>query len=85
MRSTRQSALVHGVIGGLRAGVIVAIWFLAVDLFAGDPLRTPARLGAALFGQPDTSSGVLVANLGHNPARWWRRSPTVGVVRFRTS
>ena len=61
MRSTRQSALVHGVIGGLLAGAIVAIWFLAVDLFAGDPLRTPARLGAALFGQPDTSSGVLVA------------------------
>lgn len=60
MRSTRHSALVHGVVGGLLAGAIVAAWFLVADLFAGDPLRTPSRLGAALFSQPDASVGVLV-------------------------
>jgi hypothetical protein len=29
--------------------VAVAVWFLAYDLAAGMPLRTPALLGAALF------------------------------------
>ncbi|MFV1986495.1 MAG: hypothetical protein ACC682_04400 [Gemmatimonadota bacterium] len=61
MRTTRQSTLVHGVLGGLLAGVVVATWFLAADLFAGDPFRTPARLGAALFGHPELSTGVLVS------------------------
>jgi hypothetical protein len=61
MRSTRQSALVHGVVGGLLAGGVVASWFLIADLVGGDFLRTPARLGAALFAQPEASSGLLVA------------------------
>jgi len=38
----------------------VALWFLVVDLIAGDPLLTPAQLGANLFGQPNVSRGVLV-------------------------
>ncbi len=60
MRSTRQSTLVHGVVGGLLAGVIVAAWFLVADIVAGDALRTPTRLGAAIFGRPETSAGLLV-------------------------
>ncbi len=59
MRATQQSAVVHGVVGGLLAGAVVAIWFLVVDLLAGDPLRTPAQLGAALF-EPGASRATLV-------------------------
>lgn len=41
---TRQGA-VAGVIGG----IVVAVWFLIVDAAAGQVLRTPAVLGAAIF------------------------------------
>lgn len=46
-----QRALVHGALGGLLAGLVVALWFLAVDVAAGQPLETPARLGSAVLGR----------------------------------
>lgn len=49
MPSNRQAAIVHGVVGGLLAGFLVAVWFFVVDIITGDPFRTPTRLGAALF------------------------------------
>jgi len=49
MQKKQSVAVVHGVVSGLLAGVIVALWFLVADVIAGDPLRTPTRLGAALF------------------------------------
>ncbi|MCG8469008.1 MAG: hypothetical protein MJB57_12515 [Gemmatimonadetes bacterium] len=61
MKSTQQSVLVHGVVGGLLAGAIVALWFLVVDLVAGDPLRTPAELGGALFGRVGGGTATTVA------------------------
>jgi len=39
----------EGLLAGLAGAVAVAAWFLAYDLAAGVPLRTPALLGAALF------------------------------------
>ncbi len=68
MRSTRQASLVHGVVGGLLAGVSIALWFFVVDLFAGDPLHTPLELGRALFGVASNGgegSSVLLYTLLH--------------------
>lgn len=61
MKSRQQSAVVHGVVGGLLAGAVVAAWFLAVDVFAGSPLDTPATLGATLFDRPFAGSATTVA------------------------
>ena len=55
--------IAHGLIGGLMAGAVVATWFLVVDLLAGEPLATPAALGAALLGTESfsASAGAVVA------------------------
>ncbi|MGH7539720.1 MAG: hypothetical protein ACRELC_01855, partial [Gemmatimonadota bacterium] len=50
-----RDSLVHGVVGGLLAGALAAVWFLVVDLSAGEPLRTPSALGSALFGAQDAT------------------------------
>ncbi len=60
MKPTQPSVLVHGVVGGLLAGAIVALWFLVVDLVAGDPLHTPIELGGALFGGIGASTALNV-------------------------
>ncbi len=39
----------EGIAAGLIGAALVAVWFLAYDLFRGYPLRTPALLGAAVF------------------------------------
>ncbi|MFQ5945853.1 MAG: hypothetical protein ACE5NC_06320 [Anaerolineae bacterium] len=39
----------EGVIAGVLGAVLVAIWFLLFDAVQGQPLRTPALLGAAVF------------------------------------
>lgn len=62
MKPSQRSTLVHGVVGGLLAGAAVALWFFVVDLFAGDPLRTPYELGLALFGP--SSSGAVGPTVG---------------------
>ncbi len=61
MKSTQPSVLVHGVVGGILAGAIVALWFLVVDLVAGDPLHTPIALGGALFGGVGAGTALSVA------------------------
>jgi len=45
----RTHALREGITVGLIGAAIVMLWFFIVDLTAGEPLRTPALLGAALF------------------------------------
>jgi len=60
MRPNRQVAVLHGVLGGLLAGLVVIAWFLVVDLVGGDAMRTPTRLGAVLFGQSVTNRASLV-------------------------
>ena len=60
-RST--SVLREGLLAGLAGAAAVALWFFVHDLLAGEPLRTPALLGAALFGgirQP-SAAGVHAA------------------------
>ena len=40
----------EGIAAGLAGAGAVALWFFVRDLLIGEPLRTPALLGAALFG-----------------------------------
>jgi hypothetical protein len=39
----------EGLVAGLLGAAVVALWFLIHDLAAGQPLRTPALLGAAVL------------------------------------
>jgi hypothetical protein len=39
----------EGVLVGLIGAAAIALWFLVVDVIAGEPLFTPAMLGSALF------------------------------------
>jgi len=39
----------RGVVAGLLAGGVVAVWFFVLDLLAGHPLLTPAALGSSLL------------------------------------
>jgi len=43
------SWVVHGVIAGLIGASVIALFFLVLDLEAGQPLHTPQVLGAWLF------------------------------------
>lgn len=51
MRRSLQLHLVHGAIGGLVAGAVVAAWFLLVDLFSAEAFRTPAFLASLVLGE----------------------------------
>ena len=44
---SRSRYLREGIIAGLIAAAIVAVWFLIYDAARGQPFRTPALLGAA--------------------------------------
>jgi hypothetical protein len=46
---------------GLFGAAAVAAWFLALDLAAGHPLRTPAALGAALFLGAQHADSIVVS------------------------
>jgi hypothetical protein len=50
MQRSQSRALIHGAIGGLIAGLVVALWFLAVDLVAGRAFATPTTLANAVIG-----------------------------------
>jgi len=51
MERTTSDLTFHGVVGGVIASAVVAVWFLAVDLGAGDAFGTPARLASAILGE----------------------------------
>src|SRR6266576_1468533 len=55
MRRPAQAVIVHGVIGGLLTGLVVALWFLVADTVAGHPFRTPAVLGGVLLNREFTA------------------------------
>ncbi|HUF25770.1 MAG TPA: hypothetical protein VMM18_02215 [Gemmatimonadaceae bacterium] len=44
-----HSVVREGAIAGAIGASAVAVWFLVVDIIAGEPLYTPALLGRALF------------------------------------
>lgn len=50
-RSLRRT-VAAGALAGLAAGLVVALWYLALDLTAGQPLETPARLAAVILERP---------------------------------
>ena len=55
----RNSLVKRGLVAGFLAGTTVALWFLAVDLVAAFPLRTPAFLARVLFGLDDVELAIL--------------------------
>ena len=58
------SVLWEGVVAGLAGAGAVALWFFVHDLLIGEPLRTPALLGAALFGgMREPSEAAITAAL----------------------
>jgi len=51
---TRRHGLIReGITTGLLGAAAVALWFLVVDLVRGQPLHTPALLGAVVSGVAD--------------------------------
>ena len=58
----------EGVVAGVIGAALVASWFFLVDLLQGQPLRTPALLGAAVFQglrDPHALQVTLGAVLGY--------------------
>jgi hypothetical protein len=53
-------ALKEGLVAGLLGALVVAAWFLILDLAAGRPLYTPAALGSALLSGVDSPAGVEI-------------------------
>src|SRR5947208_16501754 len=51
MRRSLHQLIADGVVGGVIAGLVVALWFLAVDSLAGRPFHTPSALASALTRQ----------------------------------
>lgn len=43
-------AVIHGLVGGMVAGAVVALWFFLVDQLNAQPFRTPTLLVAVLVG-----------------------------------
>ena len=68
MKRSIHHLIADGVVGGLLAGLVVALWFLVVDSVAGRPFHTPAALAATLAGQevgPPTLRLVVAYSLIH--------------------
>ena len=61
MRRPAQAVIVNGVVGGLLAGLVVALWFLVADTIAGEPFRTPTMLAGILLNEFTEVSFRLVA------------------------
>lgn len=59
MHRTAQDLIARGVVGGLLAGLVVALWFLVVDALAGYPFRTPALLAGALVGSTGAAPTLI--------------------------
>ncbi len=75
MDAAPRSVLREGVVAGLVGAVVVALWFLVIDLVRGLPLQTPAFLGTALLtglqppaAVPVTAGPVLAYTIVHGVA-----------------
>lgn len=61
MKPHTQDVIAHGEMGGLLAGLVVAVWFFVLDLASGAPFRTPITLAETLLGRDVAgASGRLV-------------------------
>ena len=69
--SASHSVVREGFIAGALGATAVAAWFLAIDVIAGHPLRTPEVLGRALFsvlgpsGMEGAASFVVAYTIFH--------------------
>lgn len=52
MKRPMNELIAQGLVSGILAGFVVALWFLVVDSFAGQVLHTPAALASALSHHP---------------------------------
>ena len=49
MPQAESDRLVHGAVGGIVAGIVVVAWFFIMDVIAGEPFATPARLSSEVL------------------------------------
>jgi hypothetical protein len=54
MTHAESDRVLHGAVGGVLAGIVVVAWFFIMDLIAGDPFGTPARLSSAVLREEFT-------------------------------
>jgi hypothetical protein len=57
----------EGIVAGLIGAAVVAVWFLALDLIRGEPLRTPAVLASGFF-RLSGGEGILLYTAAHGLA-----------------
>lgn len=58
----KATVWIPGAVAGLVGAGVLALWFLLVDVVAGEPFRTPAMIGGALMGREEleVSGGLVV-------------------------
>lgn len=61
MERSNTRTLVQGAIAGIAAGLVVAVWFLILDIATTQAFHTPATLASALVGDQGPPSFGLVA------------------------
>lgn len=57
----RQDTVLHGAMGGVVAGAVVALWFFLLDFMVGQPLHTPAALAGVVLDVEAAPTARLVA------------------------
>src|SRR5213594_3103649 len=63
-RATSTSdVLLDGLFTGIIGALVVAVWFLILDVMAGRPLYTPALLGNVLLHGGPPAGAIIVAPL----------------------
>lgn len=63
-RHQQGDVLWDGFIAGALGAVVVALWFLLLDMAHGHPLHTPALLGTAIFQGPAAAAEMEHADPG---------------------
>lgn len=58
-RTSTSDMLLDGLFTGMIGAILVAVWFLILDLAAGRPLYTPALLGSVLLHGAGSLSGPI--------------------------
>ncbi len=55
-----RQVLIHGAVGGVLAGALVAIWFLVLDLVTAEAFDTPVRLASVVLDRELSPDAPLV-------------------------